>query len=196
VHTKNLTFLLRLLQASQQSGKLFVEPPEQNEANRSSGSQRSSWQGQFQLDKGVVTSCLIRNKTDGQVWLINEDAVNWLREQGKLEWRLEKNAEFSGELRQQLPQYSEPPREQGRENTGPVLLPSSAKWGKQLSNIPQRIVRESVAAVNALPSRTHRQVYALVDGQRSIEEITYLLHKPPDVIIQLLQDLQMVGLIV
>jgi len=192
VHTKNLTFLLRLLQTSKESGILFVEPSEQNGSH---GGYGSAWQGQFQLDKGVVTSCLIRNKIEGQVWFSNDEAVNWLAEQGKLEWHLAKRAEFSEEWLPPLLPYRETPREHLREDVAPVLLPSSAEEGKQLSDIPQRIFTRDVTPVNALPSRAHRQVFALIDGQRTVEDIMHLLHKKPELVIQVLQELRGAGFI-
>jgi predicted transcriptional regulator len=49
---------------------------------------------------------------------------------------------------------------------------------------------------NAFASREHRQVFALVDGQRTIEEIAHLLHRPSDVIVGVLQELRAAGFIV
>ena len=182
VYTKDITFLLRLLWTSKQSGRLFVEGPGPNE---------SPWQGQLQLDEGVVTACLIRSKTDGQVVLSNDAALRWLTSQGKLVWRLEEDAQPPDPLLPALPSHEEAKREQRHDED---MLPSSA-WRNQLESIPQRTQKGKAVPVNAFASREHRQVLALVDGRRTIEEIAHLLHKPPDFIVHVLQELQAAGFI-
>jgi len=182
VYTKDITFLLRLLQTSKQSGMLFVERPGPNE---------STWQGQFRLDKGVMMSCLVRNKTDGQVLLSNDEAVRWLISQGRLTWHLEEDAPFLPLLLPAPPPHEEAKKEQRQVEDA---LPSFV-WRKELGSIPQRTKKGLDAPVNAFASREHRQVFALVDGQRTVEEIVYLLHKPPDSIVRLLRELQVAGFI-
>jgi hypothetical protein len=183
VYTKDITFLLRLLQTSKQSGVLFVEP---------FGQQEVSWQGLFHIENGVVQSCFLRRKADGQIALRDEEALRWLTTQGKLEWRLDEHAHFPGAP---LPAF--PAREEQRSVQRPVpALPPPVLRGNQLGTIPQRTQKGKVVPVNALASRDHRQVFALVDGQRTIEEIVYLLHKPPEAVIQMLEQLRAIGLIV
>ncbi len=75
------------------------------------------------------------------------------------------------------------------------MTPFSPLWEKRRREIFQRTQRGNNALVNAFPSRDHRQVFALVDGRRSIEEIVMLLHRPPEVILRLLQELYMGGFI-
>src|SRR5215831_8138013 len=72
VYTKDLTFLLRLLGSSKQSGILLVEAPGPNE---------SPWQGRFQLNSGMVISCVLLNKADGRAVLRNEEALAWITSQ-------------------------------------------------------------------------------------------------------------------
>lgn len=184
MYTKDLTFLLRLLHTSKQSGILLVEPLEQGRANG------LDWQGQFQLENGVVTSCLVRNKADGQVLRLNEEALHWLTLQGKLEWQMEEHTPSAGALLPSLPPPKEEPQDEAIED-----LQTPLAWGKQLREIPQRTFNGMNVPVNALASRDHRQVFALVDGRRSIEEIVRLLHKPPDVVVRVLQELQIRGFI-
>ena len=183
MYTKDITFLLRLLQTSKQSGVLFVEP---------FGQQESSWQGLFQLENGVVQSCFIRRKADGQVGLRNDDALRWLTTQGRLEWRLDEQASFPGASPPALPAP-----EQSRSVQRPFQERApAAVWGNQLERIPQRTQKGKVVPVNALASRDHRQVFALVDGRRTIGEIVALLHKPPEAVISMLEQLRAIGLIV
>ncbi len=182
VYTKDITFLLRLLQTSKQSGLLLVECPGQNE---------STWQGQFQLDKGVVLSCLVCNKSDGRVLLSNDEAVHWLISQGRLSWTLAEAEQFPGSLPPALPPHEEAKKGyQQQEDTWP---PSG--WLKQAGDIPQRTPKGRDAPVNAFPSREHRQVFALIDGRRTVEEIVHLLHKPPDSVIRVLKELRAAGFI-
>jgi len=197
VYTKDLTFLLRLLQSSKQSGILFVEAPEQDGAND------SSWQGQFQLENGVVKFCKVLDTRKGSVLFINDEAINWLISQGRLKWRIVE--EDIQPLIKMLPASSMPsnptpstiqPYERiqvDRQSTD--SMQASLLWEKRRREVFQRTLRGNSALVNAFPSRDHRQVFALVDGRRNIEEIVQLLHKPPDVILRLLQELYMAGFI-
>jgi hypothetical protein len=188
VYTKDLTFLLRLLQTSRQSGTLFVESYGPN------GSDEAIWQGQFQLANGVVISCLVRNKTDRQVLFIGEEAVLWLTRQGKLEWRMEEGTQTRDVMLPSHPRQEEDRREQPRSEVMESVQ-SPLVWSKQLRSVPLRTVRGNAAPVGAFASREQLQVFALVDGRRTIEEIVRLLHKQPDAVIRILQDLQAIGFI-
>ena len=183
MYTKDIISLLRLLQTSKQSGKLFVEPPKQNE---------SSWQGQFRLEKGVLKSCLVYNKTDGRVLISNEEAVRWLTSQGRLDWRLEEDTQILDSLSPSLLQGAEAKKSQRHDEE---ILPSSV-WKTQLGGIPQRTQQGINAPVDSFISRDHRQIFALVDGRRTIGEIIKLLHKPPYFVIRIIQELHASGLIV
>lgn len=181
MNTKDLSFLLQLLRTSKQSGLLFVE---------SSGPPESSWQGQVRLDKGVVITCLVCNKADGRVVLNNDEALRWLTSQGRLDWRLEE-APSPDTSRPLLLPPEETRREQqlDAEALPPIL-------GKnQLRGIPRHTQKGKNLPVSAFRSRDHRQVFTLVDGRRTIEEIASLLYKPPDAVIHVLQELQAAGLI-
>lgn len=182
MNTKDLSFLLQLLQTSKQSGLLFVEPPGPHEA---------PWQGRFRLDNGVVIACWLCDKTDGRVVLKDDEALRWLTSQGKLDWRLEEGTPSSAPSRPLLP----PPEETSREQRHDAEVRPSAVGKNQLRGIPRHTQKGRELSVNAFSSRDHRQVFTLIDGRRSIEEIASLLHKPPDAVIRLLQELQAAGLI-
>jgi hypothetical protein len=188
VYTKDLTFLLRLLQTSRQSGTLFVE------SYGPSGSDEAIWQGQFQLANGIVTSCLVRNKADKQVLFVGEEAVLWLTRQGKLEWRMEEGVQTKDGMSSSYPRYEEDRREQPRSEMMEAVQ-SPLVRSKQLRGVPVRTVRGNTAPMGAFASREQLQVFALVDGRRTIEEIVRLLHKQPDVVIRILLDLQAIGFI-
>lgn len=182
MYTKDITFLLRLLHTSKQSGILFVEAPGQDEL---------PWQGEFQLRQGMVLSCLVRNKADGRVLLSNNEALHWLTRQGKLSWRVEEDAQSPAPS-----PHPPPPDEQERgEKRVAGDAPPPAPWRNQYRAVPQRTQKGKVVPVNVFASRDHRQVLTLVDGQRTVEEIVQLLHKPPDAVIRILQELQASGFI-
>jgi hypothetical protein len=181
VYTKDISFLLRVLHTSKQSGVLLVE---------AFGQDDSPWQGLFHLDNGAVITCLVRDKADGRVVLRNDEALRWLMNQGKLEWQLEKDAQL---FKTTLP--LPPPGETPAEGFAAPAPPPPALERAQLEQIPQRTQKGKDVPVNAFASREHRQVLTLVDGRRTIEEIIALLHKPPETILRALQDLRVGGFI-
>ena len=183
MYTKDITFLLRLLGSSKQSGVLVVEAP---------GPDESPWQAQFQLDNGIVRSCVLLDKANGRVVLRDEEALQWITARGRLEWHMEEAEPPPNPLPRLLPPGNEPGREDvyAAEELPPTL------GSKQLRMIPQRALTGNIVSGDVFVSREHRQVFALVDGQRTIEEIAQLLHRPSDFIIGVLQDLQARGLIV
>lgn len=182
MYTKDITALLRLLWTSKQSGKLFVEPIEQ---------QGLSWQGLFHLDKGAVKSCVVRDKADGRILLSNDEAIRWLVSQGKLNWNLEEDTQPQSPS---VPLLSPPEevssRRRSDEYAQPVLAPQN-----QLTSIPKRTQKGDALPLHAFASREHRQVFTLIDGRRTIDEIIYLLHKSPAAVLAILQELQAAGLI-
>ncbi len=182
--TKDITFLLRLLGSSKQGGVLLVEGP---------GPDESPWLGQFQLDKGIVLSCVVLDKSSGRVVLRNEEALQWLTARGKLKWHLqEEDTPPPAPSPRLLPPGKDTRREDAYTTESPPLPPTK----NLLRAIPQRAALGNTAPANTLVSREHRQVYALVDGQRTIEEIAQLLHRPSEFIISIVQDLQVKGFIV
>jgi hypothetical protein len=182
VYTKDITALLRLLWTSKQSGILFVEPLEQ---------QGLSWQGLFHLDKGAVKSCVVRNKADGRVLLSNDEAIRWLISQGKLNWSLEEDSQPQNPSVPLLPPPEEVHNNRGSDEYARPIFPPK----HQLDSIPKRTQKGEALPLNAFASREHRQVFTLVDGRRTIEEIIYLLHKSPTAVLAILQELQTAGLI-
>lgn len=182
MYTKDIAALLRLLWTSKQSGMLFVEPLEQ---------QGPSWQGLFHLDKGAVKSCVVRAKADGRVLLSNDEAIRWLISQGKLNWNLEEDTQSQNLSVPLLPSPEEAQSNRGPDDYARPVFPPK----HQLESIPKRTQKGEALPLNAFASREHRQVFTLVDGRRTIEEIIYLLHKSPAAVLTILQELQMAGLI-
>src|SRR5215469_14117803 len=89
MYTRDLMFLLHLLQSAQQNGLLLVEAPDQSNSND------ASWQGQIQLVDGAVKACAVFESKTGRVMFTNKDAINWLVAQEKLSWHIEENMQAS-----------------------------------------------------------------------------------------------------
>lgn len=174
MYTKDFASLLELLSVSGQSGMLIVEQPEY---------EGIPWQAQLTLVEGKVTSCLLCNKVAGRVLLRDAEVTRWLSAQGKLYWRLEEIAQNQAE---QLSQATVSP------STDTVF---PAQPAPRFITAPYRTPRGMQVAMDRSWSREHRLVFALVDGRRTIAEIAALLHKPPEQVVQVLNDLRAGGLI-
>jgi hypothetical protein len=174
VYTKDFASLLELLSISGQSGVLTIEQPEY---------EGIPWQAQVTLVEGKVTSCLLRSKVDGRVLLRDAEVTRWLSAQGKLYWRLEEVAQKQTE---QFPQAAVGP-------SADAVVP--AQPASRFIPVPCRTPRGMQVAMGRSWSRDHRLVFALVDGRRTIAEIAALLHKLPEQVVQVLNDLRAGGLI-
>ncbi len=206
--TKDLVNLLQLFQASRQSGDLIVEPQIQGEV---------PWKAQFRLVNGQMMSCQIRRKIDERVLLGDSEALRWLINPslGKLEWSLEETTPIPDMLLPLLPidnstiedglrssntgnsfptvQYNK--TEQDVHRAIPRSNTPSFTSQDHLRTIPRRTEQGNHTSGSILSSRDHRQIFSLIDGRRTAEEISQLLHKAPDSVIRVLSDLQVVGLI-
>jgi hypothetical protein len=161
-----------------------------------SGPGESPWQGLFHLENGIVLSCLLLNKVDGRVILRDNEALHWLTNQEKLEWRLDEGVSPPESLPQLSPPGTQAREEQRREDQDYGHDPLVANhWKNQLSTIPIRTQKGSAVPANAFALRDHRQVLALVDGQRTIAEIAQLLNKSPQTVLYVLQELRASGFI-
>jgi hypothetical protein len=198
VRTKDLASLLSLLQLSGQSGMLFLRLPEENDDK--------VWVAQCQLENGIVTMCRVITTSDGRVAMSNEAALQWLMRLGTLQWRLDEK---------QIPPANaiSQPTAQSETSTPQSFGQAPLQWspvftlrdGLHIENspasfsasqsIPMRAVHTWRATESGVAAREQRQVWLLVDGQRSIEEIAQLLHKPLSVVMKILADLKLGGFI-
>ena len=209
--TKDLVDLLQLLQASRQNGDLVIEPLVKYEA---------TWQGRFRFVDGQVTSCRVYRKGDKKVLLHDDKALRWLTnpEQGRLEWFLEEVPSLSDTFLPLLPMHSGATRDEQKTKSGTNFylaaqnkerkqnMYSSTSDSEQALNTPLlaqdngletvfRRTKQGNLTPRSLPSRDHRQVFALIDGHRTMEEIMRLLNKMPDLVSRVLNDLKAEGLI-
>ena len=162
MYTSNLTELLRALRVSQATCTIFTGGLET----------REPWQAQLTLSQGQITSCQVRQSTDGQLLLTDSAALQWLASQGSRSWD----------------QVGNPPR---------LLLPTRhTSQGEPL--MPEAVPHRSAAlepAESSTWSRKQRQVFGLIDGTRSIERIAMILRQPRDLVQDLVRDLQVRGAI-
>jgi hypothetical protein len=87
-------------------------------------------------------------------------------------------------------------------DTQPQRVPTNVQGARQEENnfsaVPRRIIYAEKALhiiENAQLSRTHRQLFLLIDGQRNVAELLRLLGRKQDEGLKLLRDLAYIGVI-
>lgn len=121
---------------------------------------------------GKITACVITNSS-GQPVLFNNEALLLLHSLGSMNWVLDLQAENAPITSSHKIQSPPKPR--------PL--------------IPRRIMQPTAGQINAWPRR-HRAVFALIDGQRNIEQIAAILSMPRSSIQSILNDLQSIRIII
>ncbi len=117
------------------------------------------------VESGKVLSCLLQSN---QIQLRDERALESIAQLGMIPWS-----------------FSVSPRQSIGEQARPVL---ALKVATQ-AGTPVRLVNLQSENLAKLP-RTHFQVYAYVDGRRTVEEIAHLLRTTPQQIEDVLFELQ------
>src|SRR5436305_12115562 len=133
-----------------------------------SGSEKL-WQAQLSFVDGIVTICHVWYKADRRGLLPDREAARWLTNLPSLRWTLE-------ELTSQQ-----------AFNGSQAVLSSSSQVPQQFKQVEQRLILSL--------SRKQRQIFALVDGTRSAERIAAILRQPVGVVVQVLYDLEAMGVI-
>lgn len=131
------------------------------------------WQAQLTLSEGQVTTCHVQSSVNGRSLLTDGEAIRWLASLGYLTWE---RAAFT-------PQ-----------RTSPLVLGDSQTVLLQSSGVPRRLARAEPVGMHSW-SRKQRQVFALVDGNRSTERIAVMLCHPLNVVEDIVHDLQSKGVI-
>ncbi|QBD76568.1 hypothetical protein EPA93_11370 [Ktedonosporobacter rubrisoli] len=187
MYTKDLIKLLQLLEVSQQSGLLVI------------GREGESWQAFVLLQAGHVLACQIDDLRQGRGVICGARALGWLGQRGALEWRLEKQAVqqevlLSASFLQPDSQREEPsPSTEAKLWGGAHRQISSPHSPSSLPRVPYRI--GTTVGGSGLRSREARQIFALVDGKRTPEDIARLLHKSLHEIVPVLREMERLGLI-
>lgn len=79
----------------------------------------------------------------------------------------------------------------GNMYTGPLL-----SLGMAATPYQTRSMAEAIHLIDALRlSRTHRRLYLLIDGRRTVMDLVRLMSHEPDEVKKLLQDLEHAGVI-
>ena len=127
------------------------------------------WQAYLSLVAGQITTCQVYSRVDGRLLLLDQEALGWLANLRHFNWRLEPLS---------LPQ-----------------APAVSRYQPFLAQqVPRRITQVEKGVIQAWP-RKQRQVFGLVDGSRTIEQIAILLHQPPEEIAQILDGFGAMGVI-
>ncbi len=151
-----------------QSGILHLEPAED-------AGNGELWHAYLLLAKGGVMTCDVRSKGNGRVLLSGSEAMAWLASAGSLSWSLEGPFQSSQPFAAPLALHVQRVRSLG------LLIPQRTGQGEE--------------AVMLSWSRKQRQVFALVDGVRSIQRIAAMLSQPHEVVEGVLNALQSMGVI-
>ncbi|QBD81730.1 hypothetical protein EPA93_39475 [Ktedonosporobacter rubrisoli] len=135
----------------------------------------------IEMINGEISSCEIKNKK-GHTLLAGKQALDTIAGVGKLNWEFE--------LKPKAPDTSTFPQASPQPETTPMRYPSYL----DTSPIPIRTPHMMFADVQQWP-RKYRQVFVLIDGQRSSEKIALMLSQPQAVIEGILRELQARGVI-
>lgn len=163
----NSTFieLVHMLEETRKSWVVNIETEETDS--------EKPWQAQLSFVDGIVTLCHVWSKADGRSLFTDGGAIGWLTSLPSLRWTLE------GLTPQQaLPQAG----------NGSQAVRSLSPW------VPHRSRQVEQRVLPSL-SRKQRQVFALVDGTRSAERIAAILCQPVEAVVEVLRDLETMGMI-
>jgi hypothetical protein len=184
-YTIDLDTILQILGGFQQNGVLQGDLPVRKVGNK------VPWRAYLRLVEGKVVACSIIDNRDRPVQS-GESALNVLRRAGQLHWLMNREegsdsgplpTEVQRRITPALPQYS------------PVY--ADPPQGMSTSSlVPRRLILMSMEQMNQTGwSRIYRQVYAMVDGARSVETIASILRVPVGNVERVLNDLQMMRII-
>lgn len=212
MNTNDFASLLWILEMSRQNGVVHVVPPKAKRTEKG-----EPWRARLYLVEGNVVECHVYSQLDGRRVLSHSEAMRWLARWGQRElaWSLEvftlNQAAAYPILRPAPAGLLPPPRLVAPSQPASRLanLPLPARYGYPPHRIappagvlplasqvppPQRIVQAEQGVINSWP-RKHRQVFALVDGKRSVGQIATMLKQPSAVVEEIVNELQSLGVI-
>jgi hypothetical protein len=165
VYTTTFTELVEMLMKTRQNWVVKIETEETGSAK--------PWQAQLSFVDGIVTVCQVSYKAGGRSLFTDGEAIRWLMRLPSLSW-----TRVTLAPEQALPQAV----------NGPQMVASSP------SPVPRRFRQAEQGVILSL-SRKQMQVFALVDGTRSIEKIAVILRQPLEVVTEVLRELEMMGVV-
>jgi hypothetical protein len=160
-----------LLSMLNETGKAWVVQLASPESEKLSP--QAAWQAHLVFVQGRVVECMIQRSLDKHSLSTGAQALEWLARAGQLAWNVE----------QIMPQHRVRPA-----LAAPGGSPTSPR------SVPQRTGHVE-ATVMKTWSHKQRQVFGLVDGTRSPEQIAALLNQPRSVVEEVLNSLQALGVI-
>lgn len=213
VYTIDLAAILQLLREFRRSGILQAQVP--------AGLARSKKPCVvvIELQLGEVVACHVKD-TKGQTLLSGQEAfravdaagtLTWIfdaheeqnttgRQTGVLNWPGGRPRNNTGWL-QTPPALPVPPRHSNpalpvppRHSNPAMPVPQYSANPAPSSLIPRRLLELHPARISGWPRR-HWQVYLLVDGTRCVEQIAAMLSQPPQIVEQVLREIQATGAI-
>ncbi len=187
--TSQLANVIEVIQLGRKTGVLTVER----------GTDSSLEMGEITFDNGHVTQARSNWNVQGQ------QALLWFGSWGACRFTFVPTQE-TARTTQPLSTVSQHEFAQKKQNTQPQHVPSdvlqvpipSVRTDAELLAVPQRLQQlENALQViaQARLSRTHRQLFLLVDGHRSAAELLRLIGRRPDEGLSLLRDLAHIGVI-
>ena len=217
--TRDLTNILQLMQTSRQSGDLTVEPLEQDgipwqgyfrlvDGQITKCKIINKTNGQTVL-RGEEALRWATNARNGKLaWSLEEDVQS---SDLSLPLLPPPRGNTIGEERQDQNRPDTDTYRTIRNTSGSLspITPPKQNNNNPPSNPPPSVIRREPApgAIpkrtkpgmftpgNTLTSRDHRQVFSLIDGRKSIEEIADLLHKPSGFVARIVMDLKTMNLV-
>lgn len=127
-----------------------------------------------------------------------QSALQWLRTWEACRFLFEASHEVERTTRP-LP-AAQPSRDMHKRETQPERVPPNTQASEvdNFSVVPQRLlyIEKALHIIeHAQLSRTHRQLFLLIDGQRNVAELLKLLGRKQDEGLKLLRDLAYIGVI-
>jgi len=188
--TSQLANVIEVIQLGRKTGVLTVER----------GINSSPEMGEITFDNGHITQARSNRGVQGQ------QALLWLRSWGTCRFTFIE-AQETTRTTQPLPAVSQNRTLQKNRDTQPQRVPSETlrlpspvirKTDTELLVVPQRTqqLEHALQLISqARLSRTHRQLFLLVDGQRNATELLRLIGRRQDEGLPLLRDLVHIGVI-
>ncbi len=173
MYTEHVSHLLSLLDLSAQTGLLSLSPREDPGAG--------PWRAWCELVEGKVKRCQVYQVSDQRVLVGGPLALEWLKTQGGMYWQIEEadtlpsvqaHDERSGVSRRSIRPGGITVAVNQARAAPPLSFPRD-------SQRPRRTLLGQQIANLSSWSRLQRQVFALVDGERSQAEIARLLANRP-----------------
>ncbi len=170
--------MLQLLRERRQTGILATDLP------LGTAGVRGRLHAVVTITAGKIVDCRIE-ESNGQLWVVGEEALQELHRLGTLDWSLT--------LQQTTPKLPAIQQTSPVLNYSPYLQDSStAVTGPIKREEPQIPVRSMLVEASQMTQwpRTHRMVYAMVDGKNTTKRIAELLSMQTTTLEQILRDLQ------